>query len=125
MGEFLDSSLTPRARRMAEWLCCLSVRVLDRRTKAALVDMLLRELPDHFTAEELTRWSHEILAQLGERQSRRAWITAAGWLVGEQERLPERPPQRMTDHARFVTQQRVRELLAKLSTPAAAVRLAR
>jgi hypothetical protein len=38
-----------------------------------------------------------------------------GWLVQDQERLPPRPSQRLTEASRAAMQYRVRELLASLT----------
>jgi hypothetical protein len=111
VGDFLDTNLTPRARHMALWLCDLTNRHLDERNREASCDLLLRELPDFWTADEITRTAHEIRATVGPRASHRAWLTAMGWLVGEEERLPERAPQ----PSAHVTRNRVLPLLAKLA----------
>ncbi len=88
MPEFTDASLSPRARNLALWLCDLSHPHLSREDKDASADLLLRQLPDHWTAEEITMTSHEVRTSVGPKASHRAWLTAIGWLVGEEERLP-------------------------------------
>lgn len=92
MPDFTDQSLTPRARDLALWLCDLTHASLDPRSVGASIDMLLRELPDFWTAEEVVRFSAEVRQQVGAKASRMAWLSAAGWLVGEREQLPDKAP---------------------------------
>jgi hypothetical protein len=114
---FGDADLTPRARRMAEWLAALVDRKLDLRTRGALGELLLRELPDHWEGDELWRTAQDILRKIGDRQSRCAWLAEMTWLVGEEERLPERPSQEMSELARHRAQQHLRAILGQLSAP--------
>lgn len=116
MADFCDASLTPRARRMAEWLCDVSDRTQWVKFREASSDMLLRELPDHWTADDLAEASRDLRMQVGPRASRCAWLTAAGWLVGEEERLPPRPSQQMSSAARETAQRQLRTILATLAT---------
>ena len=109
MAEFGDLSLSPRARDMALWLCDLANPALDARSQAASAEYLLRELPDHWTEEDAVRMAREIRRELGPRASRRAWLDRAGWLVGEREQLPEKPPNMTTEAVRM----RVRDICAK------------
>lgn len=117
MADFTDSKLSPRARHLALWLCDLTNTALDRASRDASADLLLRELPDFWTADECRSFARDIRAQVGPKASHIAWLHAAGWLVGEEERLPDRPSQRMSEAARFTTQRRVRDLLATLTPP--------
>lgn len=110
MPEFNDQGLSPRARDMALWLCDLTHPHLDRNSRATSGDFLLRELPDFWTTEELSRFSAEVRQQVGPKASRMAWLTAAGWLVGTREQLPDRMPR---PSAR-VLQARVQPLLQRL-----------
>lgn len=89
MPEFTDASLSPRARNLALWLCDLSHPHLSRRDRDASADLLLRQLPDHWTQESAEESSREIRMDLGPKASHRAWLTAIGWLVGQEENLPE------------------------------------
>lgn len=114
MAEFTDASLSHRARNLSLWLCDLANPALDRRNHDASADMLLRELPDHWTAEEAARLAQECRMHVGPKASHRAWLSAAGLLVGEQERLPVRPPQGMSLAAREEAQRRLRDVLAML-----------
>ena len=116
MSDFSDASLTPRARRMAEWLACLVDRKLDLRTRGALGELLLREMPDHWTGDELWLEAKLVLQRIGDRQSRCAWLSEMGWLIGEEERLPVRPSQEMSELARHRAQQHLRGMLTKLGT---------
>jgi hypothetical protein len=110
-----DQQLTPRARNLALWLCDLANPALDRANREASADLLLRELPDHWTAGELETIACEHRDRLGSRASHRAWLAAMGWLVRDQERLPPRPSQRLTESSRGAMQHRVRVLLATLT----------
>ena len=101
MPDFTDASLTPRARYLALWLCDLANPALSRRDKDASASLLLRELPDHWTAEEIERAAHEIRGHVGPRASHREWLTASGWLVGEEERLPLPAPRSIVPRARI------------------------
>lgn len=98
---FTDGSLSPRARDLALWLCDLANPVLSSADKAASADVLLRELPDHWTGEDLTREARRIRAEIGPKASRRAWLNAMGWLVGEEERLPLPAPRSIVPRARI------------------------
>jgi hypothetical protein len=107
---FSDQSLTPRARDMACWLCDISNRAIQVPIRRALGEALLRELPDHWTLDELWAESAKILRDIGPKQSRCSWLSAMGWLVGEEERLPikaERP-------SMHVVRARVMPLMQKL-----------
>jgi hypothetical protein len=116
VADFTDSKLTPRAKRMALWLCDLANPALTARDKDASCDMLLRELPDFWTAEDATRMAQEFRQQLGPRASHCAWLTAAGWLVGEEERLPERSHQPSSHVTRTRVMPLLESLLQKLGT---------
>lgn len=102
--------LTPRARHMALWLCDLSHPGLDRRSRDASCELLLRELPDFWTAEEAVATSAEVRMKLGPKAALRSWLTAMHWLVGEEERLPERPEL----PSRHAMQHRVRDMAERL-----------
>jgi hypothetical protein len=110
--------LSPRARQLALWLADCGNPALSRADRDASADLLLRELPDHWTAGELETLACEHRERLGPKASPRAWLVAQGWLVGDQERLPPRPPQRLTHATRYALQARVVSLLAQL-TPGA------
>jgi hypothetical protein len=88
MAEFTDASLSPRARTMALWLCDLANPAVTARGRDASSAMLLREVPDFWTAAELEKSAREVRQQVGPKASHRAWLNAMGWLVGEEERLP-------------------------------------
>lgn len=111
---FSDKDLSPRARRMAEWLCCLTLTALDAQTRRALGELLLRELPEHWTLAELDAESTRIACAIGPKRPRTAWLSQAGWLVGEQERLPMRPRQTMTEGEQLRARQMLRDLLRTL-----------
>jgi hypothetical protein len=115
---FTDQHLTPRARWLALWLCDLVNPALSRASRDASADLLLRELPDHWTADECLHEAVRVRQELGAKASHGAWLRAMGWLVGTQERLPPRPSQHLTEASRAMMQQRVRELLASLTAPA-------
>jgi hypothetical protein len=113
---FTDLSLSPRARDMALWLCDLANDALNRRSRAASAEMLLRELPDHWTAEDVEREAREVRMKLGPKASRRAWLDAMGWLVGEREQLPEKPHHVVTEYTRLALSRMVRDTLASFAT---------
>lgn len=110
-----DARLTGRARRMAEWLCDASDTAQQSMFREASVELLLRELPEHWTAEEIRATSAELRMMVGPRASRCAWLAAINWLVGEEERLPPRPPHAMSVYARDRAQQHLKTLLATLN----------
>ena len=101
MAEFTDASLTPRARLMALWLCDLTNPALSRADREASADMLLRQLPDTWTVAMAEESSREVRAQVGPRASHRAWLSAMGWLVGEEERVPIPAPRSIVPRARI------------------------
>lgn len=112
---FTDAKLTPRARRMAEWLCDLTNLTLDVRSRRASGELLLRELPDHWVGDELYAESVRIRRTIGPKRPRTEWLSQMGWLVGEREQLPERPEQTMSEAARFRAQQTLRAMLTRLA----------
>lgn len=115
MAEFSDASLTPRARRMAEWLCDITDPAQQRMFQDASVDLLLYELPDHWTEDDVRRASRDVRQVVGRKASRVAWLTEIGWLVGEREQLPQRPPQGMSYAAREAAQSHLTAILATLA----------
>lgn len=117
MADFSDVDLTPRARRMAEWLCDLTDTGQAQVFRDASCEMLLRELPDHWTADDVRAMSAEIRASVGRGGSRRAWLTGANWLVGEEERLPEYERSVLSEFGRMSIQRQVRTLLAGMQSP--------
>lgn len=115
-----DLSLSPRARDMALWLCDAANLALREDSRAASVDLLLRELPDHWTAEEVVRLADEIRRDLGPKAPRTAWLDRAGWLVGEREQLPPKPPLPNSELARERVRRMLAEALGKMEQPAGA-----
>jgi hypothetical protein len=109
VADVTDASLTPRARDLALWLCDLANADLEAKSREASAALLLREVPDFWTAEELVATARDVRGRLGPRASRGAWLTAMGWLVGEREQLPPRPPRLAPD----VVHRRVAPLLAR------------
>jgi hypothetical protein len=104
------TELSHRARHMVLWLRDLTNPALSAQDQEASADMLLREMPDTWTAEELVRLSRDTRLRVGPKASYHAWLSDAGWLVGEEERLPERAHQ----PSAHVTRTRVMPMLAKL-----------
>ena len=115
MAEFTDASLSPRARHMALWLCDLTNLRLSGASRAASGDMLLRELPTHWTLTLLVEASEDCRRQFGPKASHRAWLSAIGWLVGEEERLPPRPSSTATLHEREQARRALTDILAQLT----------
>lgn len=95
------ASLSPRARNLALWLCDLANPALGPEDRDASADVLLREVPDHWTGVDLVREARRIRAELGPRATHRQWLSAMGWLVGEGERLPLPAPRSIVPRARI------------------------